>query len=253
MHTFNRCASKFRRRNMLLDGRLALVTGGSRGIGFEIAKIFVEQGASVIVASRAPAKLDWAAGELPSVDTIQADVVAPADLDRLVARVGERRGKLDILVNNAGHWTGDQPDLTTPGDDEFTSTIQTNLFGAYFTTKRFLPLLEKSDAPRIINVGSTSGLLSPNLRSTYGVSKLALHGLSIATANELAGRVALNVLSPGWVRTDMAPDAPNEPRMSAEAALEIVTQDWAITGKLFHATPSDSGAPATAVEREFVR
>jgi NAD(P)-dependent dehydrogenase (short-subunit alcohol dehydrogenase family) len=131
--------------------------------------------------------------------------------------------------------------------------MQTNLFGAYFATKRFLPLLEKSDAPRIINVGSTSGLLSPTLRSTYGVSKLALHGLSIATANELAGRVAVNVLSPGWVRTDMAPDGPNEPRMSAEAALEIATQDWAITGKLFHATPGESGAPATPVERDFVR
>ena len=79
---------------MLLDDRFALVTGGSRGIGFEIAKIFVEEGASVIVASRASAKLEWAAGELPTVETIQADVASPADLDRLADRVGERWGKL---------------------------------------------------------------------------------------------------------------------------------------------------------------
>lgn len=238
---------------MLLDDRFALVTGGSRGIGFEIAKIFVAEGASVIVASRASAKLEWAAGELPTVETIQADVASPADLNRLADRVGERWGKLDILINNAGRWTGDQPDLTTSTDGDFTGTIQTNLFGAYFATKRLLPLLAHSDAPRIINVGSTSGLLSSSLHSTYGVSKLALHGLSIATANELAGRVAVNVLSPGWVRTDMAPDAPNEPRVSAEAALAIATQDWAITGKLFHATPGDAGRSATAVERDFVR
>jgi len=238
---------------MLLDDRFALVTGGSRGIGFEIAKIFVEEGASVIIASRAPEKLKWAANELPAVEAIQADVASRTDLDRLVDLVGERWGKLDILINNAGRWAGDQPDLTTTTDDDFTGTIQTNLFGAYFATKRLLPLLARSDAPRIINVGSTSGLLSASLRSTYGVSKLALHGLSIATANELVGRVAVNVLSPGWVRTDMAPDAPNEPRMSAEAALAIATQRWAITGKLFHATPGDPGTQAAAVERDFAR
>jgi NAD(P)-dependent dehydrogenase (short-subunit alcohol dehydrogenase family) len=97
-----------------------------------------------------------------------------------------------------------------------------------------LPLLLKSNDPRIVNVGSTSGVMSSRLNGVYSVSKVALHGLTIATANELMGKVAVNALSPGWVRTDMSPDAPGDPRTSAEATLWLVTQSGDITGKLFH-------------------
>ena len=77
------------------------------------------------------------------------------------------------------------------------------------------------------------GITSHDLRGAYSVSKASLHALTIATANELKGKVAVNVLCPGWVRTDMAPDAPGDPRTSAEAALFLVTQPRTVTGRLF--------------------
>ena len=101
-------------------------------------------------------------------------------------------------------------------------------------TKRLLPLLLRSSDPRVVNLGSTAGILGPNVRSGYGVSKAALHALTIATASELQGKVAVNALSPGWVKTDMAPDGPGDPRWSAEGALAIVTGPAGVTGKLFH-------------------
>ena len=219
---------------MLLAGCNAIVTGGSRGIGFEISRIFLEEGAQVVAVSRDVRKLDGAKYALPSLETLVCDVSVAGEVDRMVAWVTDRWGKLDILINNAGVWTGEEPDLISGSDDDFTNTIQVNLFGAYFCTKRLLPLLMKSSDPRVINVGSRSGILSPRVRSAYGVSKASLHALTIATANELSGIVAVNALSPGWVRTDMSPDAPGDPRWSAEGALAIVTRDRNVTGKLFH-------------------
>lgn len=219
---------------MLLTNRHTIVTGGSRGVGFEISRIFLEQGAHVLAVSRDHRKLDGAKRELPALDTLAADVAKADDVDRIVEWVGERWGKLDILVNNAGMWTSEAPDLTTGTDEDFAETIRINLFGAYYCTKRFLPLLLKSDDPRIMNVGSRSGLLNAKTHGAYGVSKVALHGLTVATAHELAGKVAVNALSPGWVRTDAAPDAPWDPRWSAEAALSLVTRPREVTGQLFH-------------------
>jgi NAD(P)-dependent dehydrogenase (short-subunit alcohol dehydrogenase family) len=237
---------------MLLEGQTAVVTGGSRGIGFQISKIFVEQGARVLAISRSADKLSGAASALPGLETLVADTSDPGDIDRAVAWAAANWGALDILVNNAGIWTSAKADLTTPGDRDFIATNQTNLIGPYLSTKRFLPLLLESASPRVVNIGSASGILSPRLQSAYGVSKAGLHALTIATAYELKGRVAVNVLSPGWVRTDMAPDGPNEPRMSAEAALELVTMPSQVTARLFQATSSDGNAPATAVERAWV-
>ena len=112
----------------------------------------------------------------------------------------------------------DFPGLYAIPDEEFERTIAINVTGVYLCTKRLIPLLLESDDPRVINVGSTSGVMSQSLRGAYGVSKAGLHALTIATAGELSGRVAVNALSPGWVKTDMAPDAPKHPRTSAEAA-----------------------------------
>lgn len=219
---------------MSLQGKKTLVTGGSRGIGFEICKILLENEADVLAVSRDPAKLDQAQRELPGLQVLQADVSAAADNDRVAEWVRDNWGALDILVNNAGVSPQEIGGLYGLPDEEFERTIRINLTGVYLCTKRLIPLLLESDDPRVINVGSTSGVMSEGLRGAYGVSKAALHALTIASAGELAGKVAVNALSPGWVLTDMAPDAPKHPRTSAEGALWLLNQPREVTGLLFH-------------------
>ena len=219
---------------MSLQGKKTLVTGGSRGIGYEICKILLENGADVLAASRDQAKLDQAQRELPGLRVLQADVSIAEDNDRLAVWVRDAWGALDVLVNNAGVSTQEIGSLYTLPDAEFERTMRINLTGVYLCTKRLIPLLLESDDPRVVNVGSTSGVMSAELRGAYGVSKAALHALTIATAGELAGKVAVNALSPGWVRTDMAPDAPKHPRSSAEGALWLLNQPREVTGLLFH-------------------
>lgn len=219
---------------MPLTGKNALVTGGSRGIGFQISKIFLENGANVLAVSRDSSKLAQAKDALPDLHILQGDVSIAVDNDRIAAWVQGNWGMLDILVNNAGISPADSGALLNLPDEAFDQTIRVNVLSPYLCTKRLLPLLLKSEDPRIVNVGSGSGVMSSNMSGVYGVSKVALHGLTIATANELRGKIAVNALSPGWVRTDMAPDAPGDPRTSAESALWMVTQPRELTGKLFH-------------------
>jgi NAD(P)-dependent dehydrogenase (short-subunit alcohol dehydrogenase family) len=218
---------------MQLVGKTAVVTGGSRGIGFEICKILLEEGAGVIAVSRDASKLAQALGALPGLQILQADVSQPEDVDRVVAYVGNQWDKLDILVNNAGILTEGSRELTEGPDELLSTAMNVNVFGPYLCTKRLLALLLKSDDPRVLNIGSRAGIMSPTLKGTYGVTKVALHGMTRATAEELRGRVAVNVLMPGWVRTDMASDAPGDPRTSAEAALFLLTQPANISGKLY--------------------
>ena len=218
---------------MLLSGKNAVVTGGSRGIGFEICKIFLEQDATVLAVSRDSNKLAQAKSGLPGLHTLAADASAPEEVDRVAAWVQEHWGSLDILVNNAGVNFPDQDDLTAQPDEVFFDTIRVNLYGPYLCTKRLLPLLMRSTDPRIVNVGSGAGVMSPRLHGGYGVSKVALHAMTIVTAHELEGKVAVNVMTPGWVKTDMAPDAPGDPRTSAETALFVATQPRDVTGRFF--------------------
>ena len=219
---------------MQLEGRRAIVTGGSRGIGYQISKIFLEEGARVLAVSRDPAKLAGAREQLPALATLSADVSIASEVDRIAAWADAEWSAIDILVNNAGVLLGDERGLTTGSDESFLSTLQVNVFGAYSCTKRLLPLLLRSDDPRIVNVGSMSGMMGRNMRNSYGVSKAALHALTLATANELRGKVAVNALAPGWVKTDMSPNGPGDPRWSAEGALSIVTRPAGVTGRLFY-------------------
>ena len=218
---------------MLLSGKNVVVTGGSRGIGFEICKIFLEQGATVLAVSRDSNKLAQAKSGLPGLHTLAADASAPKEVDRVAAWVEEHWGRMDILVNNAGVNFPDQDDLMAQPDEVFFDTIRVNLHGPYLCTKRLVPLLMRSADPRIVNIGSGAGVMSPRLHGAYSVSKVALHAMTIVTAGELQGKVAVNVMTPGWVRTDMAPDAPGDPRKSAETALFLVTQPSDVTGRFF--------------------
>ena len=219
---------------MQLEGRRVIVTGGSRGIGYRISELFLAEGAQVLAVSRSSAKLDGAKEQLPALTTLVADVSVPTEIDRVVSWAESEWGAVDILVNNAGVLDESERGLTEGPDDSFIKTMQVNVHGPYYCTKRILPLLLRSDDPRILNVGSGSGILGPNMRDSYGVSKAALHALTLATANELKGKVSVNALDPGWVRTDMSPNGPRDPRWSAEGALSIVTRTDGLTGRLFY-------------------
>lgn len=216
-----------------MKGKRAVVTGGSRGIGFAIARLLLAQGVNVLAVSRSSAHLDGARRTLPSLETLQADVTVPRDVERLALWVETHWGRLDILVNNAGVFLDDDVDLVAQPDEAFEETMRVNLFGPYLCTKRLAPHLLKSDDPRVVNIGSSMGVLSPGLAGAYSVSKAGLNALTIAFANALRGQVAVNCLSPGWVRTSMAPDAPGDPKRSAEDLLWLLSEPRGVSGGFF--------------------
>lgn len=216
-----------------MKGRKVVVTGGSRGIGLEVARLLLANGANVLAVSRSSAHLDGARHTLPSLETLQADVTVPQDVERLALWVETHWGRLDVLVNNAGVFLDDDTDLVAQPDEAFEETMRVNLFGPYLCTKRLAPHLLKSDDPRVVNIGSSMGVLSPGLSGAYSVSKAGLNALTIAFANALRGQVAVNCLSPGWVRTDMAPNAPGDPKRSAEDLLWLLGQPRSVSGSFF--------------------
>ena len=241
---------------MLLNGRYAVVTGGSRGIGYQICRVFLENGAKVLAVSRDPAKLAEAQRTLPGLEVLAVDMSASSDIDRAVAWAQQQWGKVDILVNNAGISPQGDRDLVLQDDAVFDDTLRVNITGPHLTTKRFVPLLLASDDARVVNLGSTSGVLAPALTGAYAVSKAGLHALTIAWANALSGRVPVNAMSPGWVRTDMSPNAPGDPRDSAATALWLVTQPRDLTGQFVRDTgvigwmPLDVVAQVAALNRQ---
>ena len=234
---------------MTLDQRHVLVTGGSRGIGFEICKRFLSEGAEVLAVSRDEEKLAAAHSSLPDLQVLSGDMSVATDIDRAVSWVRERWGRLDILVNNAGILPAGERDLVEQGDEVFDEVIHVNLAGPNLCTKRILPLLEASNDPRIVNLGSTSGIMAQSLSGVYAVSKAALHALTIAWSNQLAGHIPVNAMSPGWVRTDMSPNAPGDPHDSAATALWLVNQPRTLTGRFIRDNAAVGWMPLEIVEQ----
>ena len=221
---------------MPLKGKKALVTGGSRGIGFEICKILLENECEVVAVSKTAETLTLAKSKLPGLRTLQADVAIASHHELIYGYVSQQWESLDILINNAGISPKQGNELINQPDDIFLRTMETNLTGAYLGIKRLFPILLESEDPRIINIGSSMGLISPNLSGVYSVSKAALHALTMAFANELKGQIAVNALCPGWVKTDMAPNAPGNPRSSAEAVLSLLHRDKSFSGHILAGT-----------------
>jgi len=191
-----------------LDGKVAIVTGGSRGIGRAIAERFAAEGAKVVVnhvsgsgtADAVVAAIRAAGGEAIAV---QADVSKSADVAALVAATIKHYGRIDILVNNAGVMFT-KPMLET-SEDEWNQTIATNLTGPYLCSKAVAPIMTSQGAGTIINMSSNSGLYHPSaMRFTeYVVSKAGLNGLTKAMALAFGPEIRVNAICPGWIRTEM--------------------------------------------------
>ena len=201
---------------MSMEGNVALVTGGSRGIGRAICLELARQGAAVAVnyAGNSAAAEETAAlcRELGAeAEVFQADVADPAACDALVAAVKERFGKLDILVNNAG--ISRDGLLMTAKEEDFTKTLDTNLKGAYFCTKAAAKVMLRQKYGRIVCLSSVVGLRGNPGQTAYAASKAGILGLVKAAAKELAGRdITVNAIAPGFIETDMTAVLPEKAR-----------------------------------------
>jgi 3-oxoacyl-[acyl-carrier protein] reductase len=191
-----------------LSGRVALVTGGSRGIGRAIAVALGRRGAKVIVnyASREDAARETAAAVVDAggAAAISAfDVAQSAAVTDAIKAIGKEHGGLDILVNNAGVAVNGL--LMRFSDDQWAKTLNTNLAGAFHCTRAAATLLLKAkDAGRIINITSVVGEIGNGGQAAYAASKAGLIGLTMSTAKELASRgVTCNAVAPGFIETDM--------------------------------------------------
>ena len=190
-----------------LEGRTALVTGGSRGIGRAIAVGLGRAGASVVVGYHSGSEeAEAVAGEIGG-RAVQADISNPNDAMRLV----EGSGDLDILVNNAG-LTRDGL-LARMSDDDWHSVIETNLSGVFYTCRAVTRGMMKRRAGSIVNVSSIVGLRGNMGQTNYAASKAGIIGFTKSLARELGGRgVRANVVAPGYIHTRLTDVLPEEAR-----------------------------------------
>ena len=228
--------------NSQSQGKYALVTGGSKGIGFAICQGLLAAGFDVILAARSLSSAKAAAAELQAkskVHAVELDVADDHSIDQAVNHVSQEIHYLDVLVNNAGIYPDEGVNILTISRELLNRTMNTNAFGPIRVSQAFLPLLEKAPQARIINVSSGYGQLSglsSNVPS-YCLSKLTLNGATIMLADALQAKgIAVNAIDPGWVKTDMGgASAPRTPEQGADTAVWLATEaSPRLSGKLWH-------------------
>lgn len=224
-----------------LDGRRILLTGVSRGIGYETAKRFLIEGARVVGVAKDPTRLGRAAESLAPLGDftgMQVDLVARDAPDRIADAVRTRWGALDILFNNAAVLnSGGAKSFEDEPRGSLEESFDVNVLSTMRLTMALLPMLRQGHEPRIVNVGSGAGTFEGVRMSgiaSYRLSKWALNGMTLLLATHLAGEMAVNAFDPGWVKTDLGgPNAPGDPRESAEGALAVALLPFTATGKFW--------------------
>lgn len=182
-----------------LQGKVAVVTGGSTGIGLATARRFAAEGATVFITGRRQAELDAAVKAIgPNATGVRADMSNLADIDRLYAAVKQKTDRLDIVFANAGG--GEFAPLGAITEKHFDDTFATNVKGVLFTVQKALPLLR--DGASIILTGSTTSIQGNPAFSVYGATKAAVRNFARSWLLDLKDRhIRVNVLSPGPIKT----------------------------------------------------
>ena len=189
---------------MKLSGKIALVTGGSRGIGFSTGKILSENGATVVITGKDTERLKKAAKKIPNSIAIVADIRNTNDVKNVVSKTIEKFGRLDILVNNAGIFPKIKK-LHEIDEDEWNEVLDVNLTGQFRFTKEAIPHLQKTSGS-IVNISSDAGLKAYQgfNADAYSASKAALIILTKCWALEYSkNKIRVNCICPGVVDTDM--------------------------------------------------
>jgi len=199
---------------VIADGRVALVTGGGRGIGRAVALRLASEGANVAISYRSnDASADEAAEDVRTAgvgcEVFKGDVASPEDVKALFERVGDAFGRIDILVNNAG-LTRDNL-MMRMKEEEFDSVIATNLKGTYLCTRAALRPMIRARWGRIINISSVVGLVGNAGQANYAASKAGIIGFTKSVAREVAQRgITANIVAPGYVETELTGTLPEK-------------------------------------------
>ncbi|VEN74372.1 3-oxoacyl-(acyl-carrier-protein) reductase FabG [Candidatus Desulfarcum epimagneticum] len=210
---------------MLLEGKNAIVTGGSQGIGTAISLDFAREGANVCLTYRKhKAEAEKYAGEIKDMGRkalcVKCDISSYADAERVVKETVDAFGGLDILVNNAGmNWDGVSWKMT---EEQWDSVIAVNLKGYFNFTRQAAPLFKEQKYGKIINVTSINGLRGKFGQSNYSASKAGIVGYTKAVAKELgAFGVNVNAVAPGLIETPMLRDSESRDKIVDMAMAEI--------------------------------
>ncbi len=226
---------------MAIRKKVAVVTGGNRGIGLEISRQLADKGFHVLLTARNAAKGGSAARSLQraglDVGFHKLDVTDTASIGRLASYIRKKYGRVDVLVNNAGiyldggGWDASGESISesalTESVGKVRATMETNLLGSYQLCQALLPMMAKRRDGRVVNVSSGSGQLSDmgGREAAYRMSKTALNAMTRIFAAELKGKgVLVNALCPGWVKTDMGgPNAKRSVAQGADTAVWLAT------------------------------
>jgi NAD(P)-dependent dehydrogenase (short-subunit alcohol dehydrogenase family) len=219
--------------------RIAVVTGGNRGIGLEVCRQLSRLGLTVVLTARDEAKArEAAAGLQGDVLAHSLDVTDPAGIEGLAVFLERELGGVDVLVNNAGVFLDHHHGGLTVPLEAVHESLEVNVVGPWALCQRLVPIMKRRRYGRIVNVSSGLGAMSEMMGgyASYRVSKLALNGLTRILADELRGtNVLVNTMCPGWVQTEMGGEgAPRTVEKGADTVVWLATlSDGGPTGGFF--------------------
>jgi NAD(P)-dependent dehydrogenase (short-subunit alcohol dehydrogenase family) len=209
---------------MDLNGKSAIVTGGTKGIGRGIAEALLRAGVAVCVSARNKTEIDQTCKELAALGQVtgfQADIRDYSQVKELIAHTVKEFGGLDILVNNAGIGIFETVEQTSPED--FRAVLETNVFGVFYCCHEAIPQMKKRGLGYIINISSLAGVNAHPRMAAYNASKFGLNGFSEALMQEVRhDNIKVSYIMPGSVNTEFGGDSPSD-----EKSWQLTPQDIA--------------------------